>query len=58
MKIEAYLSIGFATANHEEIIEIPDEDLEGLTKEEKDDYINECVQEWADNYIEIDWREV
>lgn len=57
MKIKAHLSIGYSNARQDEIIEIPDEDLRGMTQEQRSDYVNDCVQEWADNYIETWWDE-
>jgi hypothetical protein len=55
MKVKVILSIGYPSADHRDVIEIPDEELEGLTESEREDVINENVREWADNYIEIDW---
>jgi hypothetical protein len=57
MKIKACLSIGYADARQEEVLEIADEDLDGMTESQKDDYLRVYVQEWADNYIE-NWYEI
>lgn len=57
MKINATLSIGFPDATYEDVIEIDDEELEGLTEEEKKERFEEEVKEWAWNYIEIWWEE-
>lgn len=45
MKVRAYLSIGFAGADREEILDLPD----GLTEEQ----IEEEVRDWMSNYL--DW---
>ena len=58
MKVKAYLSIGFANADQEDEVEIDDEELEGLSPEERERIIGEHVKQWADNYIEWGWREV
>lgn len=52
-KFKVNLSIGYANANQEDIIEIDDEFLEGKTDKEKDEYLNYMTREWAFNYI--DW---
>jgi len=57
MKIKATLSIGFCQAIRETKIEINDEELKDMTEEEKEEYIQETVNAWADNYIEINWNE-
>lgn len=49
MKVRFFLSIGYTTAEHEDIIELPD----SFTQED----IEAALQEWANNYIEI-WSEV
>jgi hypothetical protein len=58
MKIKAELSTGFVGAKHTTIIDFDDEELEDLTKEEKEKHIDEIVQEWANEHIEIYWNEV
>lgn len=58
MIIKMGLSIGFVKAIQEDEIEIDDSELEGMTEEEKKDYINETVEEWANGYIDIWWKEV
>jgi hypothetical protein len=56
MKIKATLGIGFCKADRETEIDIDDDELEGMTEEEQNEYINETVQTWADNYIDIGWE--
>lgn len=58
MKIKVKLSIGFYGADHEEVIEIDDSDLEGFTEDDKDEYLQEITAEWADNYIEYYYEEI
>lgn len=58
MKIKVRLSIGYPTACQEDVLDIPDSDLEGLNETERDDAIMECVQEWANNYIDYGYTEV
>lgn len=49
-KIEFYLSIGLAGARQEEEVEFPDD----TTEQE----INEFLEEWAAEFIEIGYREL
>jgi hypothetical protein len=58
MKVNAYLSIGYPAADHSDIIEVPDDELEGLSEDRRDEVINEYVQDWADNYIQVGWKEI
>ena len=58
MKVKAYLCIGYANADRDETVEIDDEELEDMTEDEKNAFISECVQDWADEYIEVGWNEV
>lgn len=56
MKIKARLGIGFCGADRKTEINIDDEEIEGMTEEEQNEYINDTVQAWADNYIDIGWE--
>ena len=47
IKVDVSLSIGFATANHEDELEFDDNAT--------DEQIDAEVQEWAWNYIDIGW---
>ena len=39
-------------------LEIDDSELKGMTDEERSEYIDDEVKEWAFNYIDIFWSEV
>lgn len=56
IKVKASLSIGFANMSREESmsIEVPDS-VDGPRKE---DWIDEQVREWANNFIRINWEEL
>lgn len=58
MKIKVYLSIGFAGADRDDIIEIDDADLEGLSVNEREKVISENAKMWAENYVEWGWEEL
>jgi hypothetical protein len=45
------LSIGYG-GGHEDELDVPDDDLEGMTEEEKDAYLDEMWKEWASGYID------
>lgn len=53
MKLKVYLSIGFPTANHEEIIDVDDNELASCkTEEEREKLLSEYWTEWASGYID------
>ena len=57
MKIKAHCGIGFYGAEHEDEIEIPDEEISGMNEDDKEDYIlSEYVEPWANQYLES-WYE-
>lgn len=56
MDIKVSLSIGYPGAVREDIITIEDEALKGLAKKMRNAVIDGAVEEWAWNYIELDWR--
>ena len=56
-KIKVSLSIGFNNAKHEDVIEIPEDELRRCSSAgEKDFLYHIYAKAWADNYIEI-WSE-
>jgi hypothetical protein len=57
MRVRAKLAIGIYNAYQEDIIEMYDEDLTGLTDEERDKEIFKQVEEWANEFICISWKE-
>ena len=56
MKIKVNLSIGYVGAEYDDVIEIDDSVLEGLSPLARDEYIYDEVQEWGNQYIEL-WHE-
>lgn len=56
MKFKVTLSIGFPGARHEDTLEIEESELEGMSEEEREKYINEAAWEWAYNYIDVWWE--
>lgn len=59
MKVKVYLSIGYSNeASRNDTLEIFDEEIEGLTDDQKEEYIMNSVKEWADNYIEYGYKEI
>ena len=56
MDIKVNLSIGYLGAEREDVITIEDEALDGLTEAEREKVIGDEVEEWAWNYIELDWK--
>lgn len=57
MNIKVSVSINLVGCTAEDEIEIDDEDLIGLSEEEKEDYINEVAWEYViDNMIDWIWE--
>jgi hypothetical protein len=50
MEIKVRLSIGYPTASHEDIIEVPDDFT--------DEQIWDEVDDWANNYIDKGWKRI
>ncbi|BCJ86483.1 DUF7167 family protein [Effusibacillus dendaii] len=57
-KFVFFCNTGFAGANHREIIEIPDEELVGLSDDEKQTLLQEAVEEWVWSKIDVGFCEV
>jgi hypothetical protein len=58
MKIIGWITTDYAGCVYEEEIEIPDEDLEDMTSEERNDYLEELVKEVVFQNIDWGWKEV
>lgn len=57
-KYKFYVSTGYMGSLKEEIIDVPDEELEGMSEDEKDDYINETYyQDWLTNNADMGFYE-
>jgi hypothetical protein len=50
MKVKFHLTIGFAGADHEDEVELPDEFT--------DEQIEEELRDWAHNYIEYSFEKI
>ena len=52
-KLKVYLSIGYPTANHEDIIYVDDEDLADCkTEKDREKLLSEYWTDWANGYID------
>lgn len=59
MKIKMYCGIGYAGAEHNTTVDIDDSELEGMSEDEKDEYIQEnYVIPFANEYLETWYEEV
>jgi hypothetical protein len=56
MKIKVGLSIGLMD-DQRDTLEIPNEELEGLTPEQIEDVCEQWLNDWASNYLDM-WFEV
>ena len=56
-KLKVYLSIGFPTANHEDIIDVDDAELADCkTEEERDELLFGYWSGWANGYIDGSYK--
>lgn len=59
MKVRLRIDTGFANAQHEEDIELDDSEFEGMSEEEKEEYINkEYVEPFLYEHIEAWYEEI
>jgi hypothetical protein len=58
MKIKISVSTGLVGSRREEEVEVPDQDLEGLSQEEQEKYLDEYAQEWLWSHIDFAWSRV
>ena len=59
MKVKLNISAGFAGADYEDEVEIYDSELEGMSEEEKEEYINkEYVEPFLYDRIEAWYEEI
>ena len=57
-KFKFSVSTGYVGSKREEIVEIDDEDLEGLTPEEQDKLVQEVYDDWLWENIDTGWSRV
>lgn len=56
--LKVHLSIGYPTADHNDEIEVDQDDYDACeTDEDRDKMLSEICQEWANDYIET-WYEI
>lgn len=59
MKIKAYCGIGYPGAEHSTEMEVDDGELEGMTEDEKEEYIQEnYVIPFANEHLETWYKEI
>jgi stress-induced morphogen len=57
MNVTAYVSLGLVGCHREAEVEIPDEDIEGLSEVEQERVIEEYVRDWMFQQIDWGWRQ-
>jgi hypothetical protein len=57
-KYRFHLTIGYSTADHEEIVTYTAKDLSGKTEKEIERLVEDDWREWRDNYIESYYERV
>ncbi len=57
-KFMFYASTGYVGSKREEEVEIPDDELEGLTEKEQEKVVQEYYDEWVGNNVELSWWRV
>jgi hypothetical protein len=58
MKVKAHIRTDKVGSKVEDIIEIPDEELEGYSEADQTEIIDTYVMEWVWNHAEWGWSEV
>jgi hypothetical protein len=56
MRIEWWWEDGYVNNIPNRIVEIDDEDLEGMSAEERDEYIDEYIQQEFQNQVSYGWK--
>lgn len=57
-KFEFYVSTGYVGEQRTEIVEIDDEDFEGLNEQETEELISEVFETWVWENISASWSEI
>lgn len=59
MKIKRNISTGYAGADYEDEVEVDDSELEGMSEEEKEEYINkEYVEPFLFEHVDSWYEEI
>lgn len=53
MKIRVYVNTGFPGAKHEDVVEVPDDEWNALTEEEKERRLDEEAKDFMGNNIDF-----
>jgi hypothetical protein len=57
-KFKFYVNTGYVGSDREEVIEIPDEELEGLTEQQKEKMMEEEFWNFMSNNCDYGWYEM
>jgi hypothetical protein len=57
MRIRVTLSIGLAGCRQEDVLDVNDSELEGMSENERQAYLNEVYAEWRNEYLDGGWEE-
>jgi hypothetical protein len=57
MKVEFSVRMHLLGCTRKSVIDVPDDELEGLSEQERDKYIDEYAQDWLWEQIEYGWKE-
>lgn len=52
MRIKLYISTGFAGCNHEDVVEIPDDEWSALSPEEREQRLDDEAREFLGSHID------
>ena len=58
MKIKVWLGINISGCRREDILEIDEKELDGMSEDEQEEWIFGYVEDWANQYINIAWKEI
>ena len=52
MKVRLFFSTGMAGGRHEDIFDIPEDEMEGMNEEEREDHLNGYATDFMSNHID------
>ena len=52
VKIQLYVGTGFANCHHKDVVEVPREEWDSLSEEQRNEMLDEMAVEFRNNYID------
>jgi hypothetical protein len=55
MKVKFTVALGLVGCKQSEVVDIPEDDVEGLSEDGLQDYLQEYALDWQTNYVDVYW---